>query len=217
MNNGTHKEQFISILRKVNNTRDEHLGQYDVEGMIQFLEGSDFFEAPASTKYAFSHKGGLCEHSISVYKTLSKLNKTLKNPYPEDSIILIGLLHNIHKINYFESAVVNKKVYIPNGSKYDDNGRFDWVSEKVYKVKDPSERLLIGTGGVHSYMFVSSYGALSNDETIALVNYPIGLDSTNYHFDLPHIMNRCNLTVILNAAENMCSYCELNWELKADV
>lgn len=209
MTEKTNKEKFIDILNSVNNTRDERYGKYDVDGLIEFLENSDFFDAPASTKYSYSYKGGLCEHSIAVYNTLSSLNKLLKNPYPEDTIILVGLLHNLYKVNYFEPSVINKKVYCPSGSKYDDNGRFDWVSEKVYKIKDASERLLIGTGGVHSYMLISSYGLLTNDETIALVNYPIGLDSSNYHFDLPHIMNRCNLTVILNAAENMCSYCEM--------
>ena len=56
------KEEFLALLRSV-----------DREGMdelINFIEKSDFFKAPASTRFHGSYEGGLLEHSLNVYKLL---------------------------------------------------------------------------------------------------------------------------------------------------
>ena len=54
------KEQFISLLRGV--TREGS----NIEGLINKLCSSDFFTAPASTKYHGAFKGGLCRHCLDV-------------------------------------------------------------------------------------------------------------------------------------------------------
>ena len=56
------KEKFLEILRKVN--------REGIEELINFLEKSDFFTAPASTRFHGNHEGGLAEHSIKVYEIL---------------------------------------------------------------------------------------------------------------------------------------------------
>ena len=56
------KEEFVNLLRS-----SEREG---IEDLIKFLEKSDFYTAPASTRYHGSYKGGLLEHSLNVYKTL---------------------------------------------------------------------------------------------------------------------------------------------------
>ena len=56
------KEECINLLKEI-----------DREGMdklIEFLENSDFFEAPASTRYHGAWKGGLLSHSMKVYEIL---------------------------------------------------------------------------------------------------------------------------------------------------
>lgn len=63
----TNREKYISILSKVPNT----------ERLIEWLETTDFFTAPASTKYHGSYEGGLVEHSLNVLTEL----KTTKTPY----------------------------------------------------------------------------------------------------------------------------------------
>ena len=45
------KEEFLEILRKVK--------REGIEDLINFLEKSDFFKAPASTRFHGSHEGGL--------------------------------------------------------------------------------------------------------------------------------------------------------------
>ena len=60
--------------------RDEFLEIFydnvDREGadkFLEWLEKSDFFTAPASTRRHNSFKGGLCAHSVNVYKRFVKL------------------------------------------------------------------------------------------------------------------------------------------------
>jgi hypothetical protein len=209
MDKNANRERYINLLKTAGENRGAIIGYYDFDdnNLINYLDHNGFFEAPASTKYGHSYPGGLCQHSLEVCDIMMKLNSTLKNPYPVESIILVALLHDIYKANYYEDTFINKKVYNINGSKYDENGRYDWVSEKVYKVKDANDRLLISTGGVTSYMLISSFITLNNDETIAIVNSPIGLDNATYHMDLPNIMHRCNLLTLLHSAEIMSNYC----------
>ena len=54
------REEFLKLLKSI-----------DREGMdklIEFIEKSDFFKAPASTKYHGAYEGGLLEHSMKVYE-----------------------------------------------------------------------------------------------------------------------------------------------------
>lgn len=96
---------------------EELLGKVQREGMdklISFIRKSDFYAAPASTKYHSCHEGGLLEHSMSVYKCLleKKKNPTwqehLKN-IPEESLIIAALLHDLCKTYYYIVQYRNKK------------------------------------------------------------------------------------------------------------
>lgn len=55
---------------------EELLNQVDREGMPQLLEyirdRSDFYTAPASTRFHLSTEGGLLQHSLNVYKCLQR-------------------------------------------------------------------------------------------------------------------------------------------------
>jgi hypothetical protein len=70
-----------------------------VKDYIQYIETSDFFSAPASTKYHRDYPGGLAEHCLNLLEPLklsnSRLNK--KEQLPEDSLIIIALCHDVCK------------------------------------------------------------------------------------------------------------------------
>ncbi len=90
------KARFIELIRGIKRECA------DIEGLIKKLESSDFFEAPASTKYHSSIKGGLCLHSLNVYDNLRCLVKMKFGDVPftvydEDSIRIVSLLHDIAK------------------------------------------------------------------------------------------------------------------------
>ena len=59
----TNKERFIELLRS---TKRE-----GIEKLIDFLEKTDFFTAPASTRFHSSYEGGLLQHSLNVYDCLA--------------------------------------------------------------------------------------------------------------------------------------------------
>ena len=52
------KEEFINLLKQTN--------REGMDKLIEFLERTDFFEAPASTRFHGCFKGGLLEHSLKV-------------------------------------------------------------------------------------------------------------------------------------------------------
>jgi len=76
-----------------------------IDELIDYLEKSDFFKAPASTRFHNVFEGGLCQHSINVTREFSKENSKWKNPLPQDSVIISGLLHDLCKVGaYTETA-----------------------------------------------------------------------------------------------------------------
>jgi len=72
-----------------------------MEEFIKWLEMTDYFTAPASTKYHLNVVGGLSEHSYNVYCTLKKLSNIFGVDIPSDTIIITGLLHDICKIGIY--------------------------------------------------------------------------------------------------------------------
>ena len=77
------KEQFLNLLKQVN--------REGMEDLIDFIEKTDFYKAPASTRFHGSFEGGLLEHSLKVYEILKHKveNSILKIDIPEESIIII--------------------------------------------------------------------------------------------------------------------------------
>ena len=126
-------EEFESLLMS---TKRE-----GIERLIDFLRKSDFYTAPASSRYHSCHAGGLLEHSMNVYKCLKAKaeNPLWKDAFANvgpESIIITALLHDLCKTNYYVTEMKNKKVYSETGKKLDSNGRYDWVSVPGYTVED---------------------------------------------------------------------------------
>ena len=141
------KEKFLEILRKVN--------REGIEELINFLEKSDFFTAPASTRFHGNHEGGLAEHSIKVYEILKHKveNCVMDIEIPEESIILIGLLHDICKTNFYKIDYRNAK-----------NALGVWEKVPYYTVEDT-----IPYGhGEKSVMMITEYMKLTSEEKYAI-------------------------------------------------
>jgi len=99
----SNKREIIRLLNSTN--RD------GISNLIKALEKSDFFDAPASTIYHLNCRGGLAEHSLCVYETLETLSKTFNVNIPKDSIIIVGLLHDLCKIYTYVWSEKNKRYY----------------------------------------------------------------------------------------------------------
>jgi hypothetical protein len=217
------KDRFIELIKSIS------IEGANLDGLISFLEKSDFFVAPASTQYHSSFKGGLCQHSLNVYMNLLKIvdtfaleHKIIKSTteegieveenlilpkYSSDTLKIVGLLHDLSKINFYEKYIQNKKLYSPDGSKYDEMGKYDWVSVESYKVVESKDRMLAGSKGMNSFLLVSRFIPLEHEELVAIVNQYAGSDKAENTEDLPSILNKYNLTVYLHMADTISTYC----------
>lgn len=190
----------------------------DIQGLVDYLDELGFFKAPASIKYHCSFPGGLCLHSLNVYKALKTLTREFvtSNTYDEDTIIIVGLLHDVIRANLFEEYSKSEKVYSDYGKKsekYIDpvtkkevTKYFDWQTITSYKTKDAENRMTFGSRGFASYYIISQFLVLSNEEVVTLVNQYSAFDNSNSE-DISSILSKYNLSVYLHAADTISTYC----------
>jgi len=189
----TDKDTFLQLISKI--TREG----FKKEELINSLSNSDFFSAPASTKYHNSFEGGLVDHSLNVYYNMMSLNERKHLGIPEESIIIVSLFHDLYKRNFYKKSVQNKKVYSESGSKHDELGRYDWVSTPIYAVSE--DRFLFGPNGSTSEFMISKFINLTLDESIAIVNMNLKDDMLDMA-----LLNKCPLLTIAKCADILSCY-----------
>lgn len=151
------KKSFISIC--------ETIARPGMEGLMSWLERSDFYTAPASTQFHGNYEGGLLEHSLNVYDKLSDF--VSRYPHlgiPSETVAVTALFHDLCKVNTYASDFRNVKIYSANGSRSDAKGRYNWESQPVFKFDDP---LPLGHGE-KSVIILQSYIRLTRDEIYAI-------------------------------------------------
>lgn len=155
MNN---KERFISIYK-------QYIHRPGSDKLLEFLlsNKSDFFTAPASTRFHGNYDGGLVEHSLNVYDCLTDYlsRQRVVNDYglnySEESIAIVSLLHDLCKINCYKKGIRNVK----------ENGQ--WIQVPTYEYHDT---LPYGHGEKSVYM-ISGYMRLTREEAFA-IRYHMG-------------------------------------------
>ena len=88
----------------------DDVAQKYVDRAIKWLEGTDFYTAPASTRYHDSEPCGLLKHTLKVVNRVIDL--TTIDPFksiPLHEAILVALVHDFCKINFYESFMRNVK------------------------------------------------------------------------------------------------------------
>ena len=141
------KEKFIELLKSTNRP--------GIEDLISFLEKTDFFTAPASTRFHGSFEGGLVKHSLKVYEILDykAKNNVLKLEIPDDTIKIVSLLHDICKLNFYKVDYRNAK-----------NALGEWEKVPYYTIDDT-----IPYGhGEKSVMMISEYIKLTPEEKYSI-------------------------------------------------
>ena len=193
------KEEFLSIANTIE--RD------GAKELIGWLVSTDFFKAPASTRFHNSFEGGLCEHSLNVYHNLIQLKNLYCPEISDESCKIVALFHDLAKVNFYEKTVQNKKVYSKNGSKSDEMGRFDWVASPGYKVYDYMDRdFVCNAHGVNSYLRVNKFMKLSMPEVSAIINHHSGLDETFSGAELSEVLDRYPLASLLHMADYLATF-----------
>lgn len=158
------KQEFIDIYK----------GNITREGSDKLLEyllspQSDFFTAPASTRFHGSYEGGLLEHSLNVYKCLkdylnrSRAKEVYGMNYSEESIAVSALLHDICKVNFYKVDYRNAK-----------NEQGVWEKVPYYAIDD---KLPYGHGEKSVYI-ITGFMRLTREEAFA-IRYHMGFSAND--------------------------------------
>ena len=170
------------------------------EGSQQFLNyltsKSDFFTAPASTRYHGAYAGGLCQHSVNVYECLKaylereRVQQLYGMHYSDETIALVSLLHDVCKIGCYKSGFRNVK---------DDNGV--WQRVPTFSFDDP---LPYGHGEKSVYI-ISGYMRLSREEAFA-IRYHMGFSGNEDKNTVGKALEMYPLAFALSVADMEASY-----------
>ena len=157
------KSEFIEIYKdKIKRDGADKLLDY-------LINKSDFFTAPASTQYHLSREGGLCEHSLNVYKCLCdylarpRVKETYGLNASEETAAIAALLHDVCKTDCYIVSTRNKK----------DKVTGKWTEVPFYEFKD---KLPYGHGEKSVYI-ISGFMRLTREEAFA-IRYHMGFAGT---------------------------------------
>ena len=142
------KDKFIELY-------SSYIKRPGASELLKWIENSDFFTAPASTRYHEVYEGGLCEHSVHVFDELVRLLKA----YPEikvsgETAAIVSLLHDLCKIGCYKTELRNKK-----------NEFGQWVQVPFYTF---DEDFSFGGHGSKSVYLIQKYIKLTNEEATAI-------------------------------------------------
>ncbi len=200
------KERFISLVRSI--TRPDA----EIDALINKLENSDFFTAPASTQYHCSYVGGLCAHSLHVYDQLLKLVSMEYNynieesevgvafpvggvPYNRETLIIVALFHDISKMNFYEIAERNVK---------DEQGK--WTKVPFIKVKEAKDRFIYSSHGANSEYMIGRFIPLTREESAAIISHMGWSDNQFNATTVSEIFNRYSLATLLHTADVLATF-----------
>lgn len=145
----------------IKETFNKYYGKIKREGkedLLNYLETTGFFTAPASTQHHLYEQGGLLEHSVNVVSTMFKLAPKLglKGKEIEESMVISGLFHDLGKSSYF-----GKPMYVENVLK---SGKLS--EAKPYVTNKELLAIPHEISGVH---ILSQFIDLTEEETFAIL------------------------------------------------
>ena len=147
------KEVFVQIYR-------DNIRREGADALLDYLEHkSDFFTAPASARFHGSYPGGLCEHSVNVYRCLEaylereRVKELYGLEYSAESIALVALLHDVCKTGCYKAGTRNVK---------GPDGRWQAVPTFYYE-----DSLPYGHGEKSVYI-LSGFLRLTREEAMAI-------------------------------------------------
>lgn len=188
----TSKERFLEIYQ-TNIQRD------GADRLLSFLlsSHSDFFSAPASSRYHGAYVGGLVDHSLNVYDCLKdylarpRVQEVydLKN-YSEETIAIVALLHDLCKINCYHPSFRNVK-----------NDAGIWEKVPTFEFRD---EIPYGHGEKSVYI-ISGYMRLSREEAFA-IRYHMGFSGTEDTRNVGAAFEKFPLAFALSTADMEATY-----------
>ena len=187
----TKKEEFIKIYT-------ENIQREGADKLLEYLlsSQSDFFIAPASTRFHGSYEGGLLEHSINVYNCLKdylerpRVKEDYHLEYSDESIAIVSLLHDLCKVNCYKAGTRNVK---------DSSGVWQQVPTFEYADDMPYGH------GEKSVYIISGFMKLTREEAFA-IRYHMGFSSTEPANNVGAAFEKYPLAFALSTADMEATY-----------
>lgn len=180
-----YKSEFLEIF----NSKVHRQGK---DKLIEWLCKTDFFVAPASTRFHGACESGLVMHSLNVYKLLSERCKD--TDYTEESVALVALCHDFCKINLYREATRNVK--------NEETGQ--WEKVKIYTTED----VLPYGHGEKSVFLIERFMRLTTEEAMAIRWHMGGFDDSARagNFAIGEAYKRYPLAVMAHLADLEATY-----------
>lgn len=195
------REQFLAIARN-----DIH--RQGIDNLLKYLEESDFFVAPASTKYHGCYEGGLVQHCIDVYNALHDelafiYGDNYLAVYSEETIAIVSLFHDLCKIGRYVAGTRNVK----------DPVTKQWHEEPTYFYNDQAMEMGHGAASVYT---VQKFIDLDDFEAQAIFWHMGAYDISNYMSlnGLGSAYEKNTLAFALHRADMMATYVTDNEHFK---
>lgn len=183
------KGEFLSIY-------NGYIKRDGADNFLNYLLKTDFFTAPASTRFHGSHEGGLLEHSLNVYHCLKdylerdRTKQLYRMNYSEETIALCALLHDVCKVNFYKTDYRNAK-----------NERGEWEKVPYYTIDDT---LPYGHGEKSVYI-ISGFMRLTREEAFA-IRYHMGFSGVEDKNSIGKAFEMFPLAFALSVADMEASY-----------
>ena len=179
------KDRFIEVYTK-------YIRRQGADKLLAWLEETDFFSAPASTRFHGDYEGGLCEHSLNVWEELIRLLKA----YPEikvsaETAAIVTLLHDLCKIGCYKVELRNTKV------------NNVWVKKPVYVF---NEDFCYGGHGSKSVFLVQKYMNLTDQEAVAINCHMGAWDRSPSDYGLSGAYEQNPLAWLVHVADESATY-----------
>lgn len=182
------KDKFISIY-------NEYIKRPGADKLLEWLDTTDFYTAPASTRFHGSYEGGLVEHSIAVFERLSVL---CSSEYGSDmidkleTIAIVSLLHDLCKIGCYKVDYRNAK-----------NEQGVWEKVPYYAFE---EKFAYGGHGAKSVYIIERFMRLTADEAVAIHNHMGAYDRLGGDYSLGNAYEQYPLALLLHTADQFATY-----------
>ena len=192
------KEVFLQIYR-------DNIHREGSDALLDYLEHkSDFFTSPASARFHGSYPGGLCEHSVNVYRCLEaylereRVRELYGLDYSPETVALVSLLHDVCKIGCYRGGTRNVKG--PDGK---------WQSVPTFYYEDS---LPYGHGEKSVYI-LSGFLRLTREEAMA-IRWHMGFSGDEDKRLVGQALQQYPLAFALSVADMEATYFLENEEAK---
>lgn len=186
------KERFIELFK-------QYITRPGADELLNWLEESDFFQAPASTRFHGCHEGGLCEHSVHVWEELVRLLRV----YPEikttgTTVAIVSLLHDLCKIGVYKQELKSRKT-----GRTLRTGKPEWEDYIGYSFE---EDFCYGGHGSKSVYLAQKFIPLTDEEAVA-INCHMGFaDRSPNDYSLGSAYEQFPLAWLLHVADESATY-----------